>query len=203
MFLRTALVRTMATSIGEYPMPEALGDRTLVCQWAGCVAKPFAKYFGLFRHLKSQHNVPGADLEGMWVGERKTMERRTMQLTDKELEHVRVVYDESGKAVEDVFECTKCAKVRGQKIYHHPSPDPHLIRDPLNAGGWEAGGWKLDRLVGGGGREWGLGVDFLVLEGPQKGFLREAHALHAPGHCGRGRADQVGHSQRWQIVQER
>ena len=116
----------MATSIGEYPMPEALGDCTLVCQWAGC-SKRFAKHRTLFRHLTTCHGVPVADLEGMWVGERKTMERRTMQLTDKELEHVRVVYDESGKAKEDVFECTKCAKVRDQKFHPHPIPESHLI----------------------------------------------------------------------------
>ena len=101
----------MATSMGDYPQPSVLGDRTLVCQWAGCGAKKFATYNSLFTHLKRQHKVPPSDLKGSWVEERAMRERRAQALSSSELEHVQVVYNELGEAVEDSFKCVKCDKV--------------------------------------------------------------------------------------------
>lgn len=95
----------------EYPLPRDLGQRqTLFCQWEDCTAGPFANYECLARHLKRTHSVPHAELAATWVYEWSNMERRTMTLTDDEINHVRVVYGADGEAVEDSFTCIPCSK---------------------------------------------------------------------------------------------
>ena len=126
----------MATSMDDYPLPRDLDQQqTLTCQWGDCAARPFANYGSLARHLKKVHAVPHAELEGTWVYEWSIMERRAMQLTDDELQHVKVVYGADGTAMEDKFRCVPCSKTlqktqcaKHMKRYHSDTLDVEQLK---------------------------------------------------------------------------
>lgn len=100
-----------------------------MCQIDGC-GKTFNKFKSLLNHLHTVHAVAKVDTHGHWLHEAALRERRggdDKTLGGLEVDHVSLVYKESGEVDENYFKCQICNKrLHKKSCKHHMVAMHHL-----------------------------------------------------------------------------